>query len=80
MTDIGPWMITAHTCAQAEYVARAQAEMQGCEVTALTVTGGAGGMWHVIVTVVDDTCAPEQRPGDVQIIELNPHPAAVNRK
>jgi len=38
MTEIGPWMIAAHTKEQAEYVARSQAEQgwwlvgQGCSL------------------------------------------------
>ncbi|HEX3908591.1 MAG TPA: hypothetical protein VHW92_11740 [Mycobacteriales bacterium] len=71
MTDIGPWMVTAHTCEQARYVARSQAELQGCEVTGLSVSGGAGGMWHVSVTVADDTGHPENAADDVQVIDLD---------
>ena len=71
MTDIGPFMIPAHTCEQAEYVARAQAEQQGCDVTGLTVSGGAGEMWHVTVTVADAAGHPEGTADDVQVIELD---------
>jgi hypothetical protein len=72
MTEIGPWMIAAHTKEQAEYVARSQAEQQGCDVSDVEVSGGTSEVWRARVTVTDATMASECLEDDGQVMQLDP--------
>jgi hypothetical protein len=72
MTEIGPWMIAAHTKEQAEYVARSRAEQQGCDVSDVEVSGGASEMWRAKVTVTDATMPSENIADDGQVMRLDP--------
>jgi hypothetical protein len=53
MADLGPWMITAHNAAHAEYLVRSRAEQRGVTIDSLEVTGGDGGLWRVSVVAKD---------------------------
>jgi hypothetical protein len=72
MAELGPWMIAAHSKAQAEYVARSEAEQEGSEVTGLDVSGGANEMWYACVTVPDAAVRPRHAPDNGQVIGLDP--------
>jgi hypothetical protein len=53
MTELGPWMITAHNKEHAEYLVRSRAEQRGVHISHVEVAGGQGGMWQVSA-VIDD--------------------------
>jgi hypothetical protein len=73
MAQLGPWLITAHNAAQAEYLVRSRAEQRGVEISEVEVSGGEGGMWLVTVTVTDSETDGEaaRLAEDTQVIHLN---------
>jgi hypothetical protein len=74
MATLGPWMITAHNEAQAEYLVRSRAEQRGVTVDQVEVAGGGSGMWLVTVTVADTATAEAARlADDTQAIHLETH-------
>jgi hypothetical protein len=76
MTELGPWMITARSKEQAEYLIRSRAEQRGLHLTALTVSDGASGMWQVSATVSDsaETAAAARLGDDTKVLHLDIHP------
>jgi hypothetical protein len=73
MPQLGPWLITAHNAAQAEYLVRSRAEQRGVEISEVEVSGGEGGMWLVTVTVTDSETEAEaaRLAEDTQVIHLD---------
>jgi hypothetical protein len=49
--ELGPWMITAHNAAHAEYLMRSRAEQRGVTLGPIEVSGGEGGVWQVSAEV-----------------------------
>jgi hypothetical protein len=72
MAQLGPFTVTAHNGAQAEYLLRSRAEQRGVGISAVEVTEGSPGRWLVTVTVADAAAAEAARLGDdTQVLHLN---------
>lgn len=72
MADLGPFMITAHNGAQAEYLIRSRAEQRGVGVSRVEVSEASAGRWLVTVTVADSEAGEAARLGDdTQTLHLN---------
>lgn len=77
MADVGPFAITAHNAAQAEYLARSRAEQRGIGVQALHVEEAPGGSWLVTLTVADDDVdrlTDAHVDEDTQVLHFRRHP------
>jgi hypothetical protein len=74
MSDVGPFMVTAHNQQQAEYLIRSRAEQRGVAVSHIDVSPGGSGTWLVTVTVVGEETAEAARLGDdTQVLHLDFH-------
>jgi hypothetical protein len=75
MTDLGPWMITAHNKEHAEYLVRSRAEQRGVHISQVEVAGGQGGMWEVSAVIEDPAEVGEAaRLGeDTQALHIGTH-------
>jgi hypothetical protein len=72
MAQLGPLMITARNREQAEYLVRSRADQRGVDISGIEVSGGAGGMWLVTVTLSDAAKGEAARLGeDTQVLHIN---------
>ena len=76
MADVGPFAITAHNAAQAEYLARSRAEQRGVRVQGLHAEEAPGGAWLVTLTVADedaDRLTDAHVEEDTQVLHFRRH-------
>jgi hypothetical protein len=75
MTEFGPWMVTARTQEQAEYLIRSRAEQRGVRISQVEASGGDNDMWVVTAQVADtDEIDLAARLGDdTGVIHIDTH-------